>query len=121
MADWLGNIAKVLTRSEDLTEHLILQYPEITPFSEPPWAAKAANARLQESQEAPLMQAFVAKSVRGEWGVLGDCGVCRKVVRWVQDRQCWGCADWFHGECLGGFQGRAIGPYHCPRCLREFG
>lgn len=39
----------------------------------------------------------------------------------MRDRQCWGCGGWFHGQCLGGFRGRALGPYHCPGCLGRFG
>jgi hypothetical protein len=45
LADWLANIAKELTAPHDMTM-ILSKYPDLLPFSEPPFAAKAINAHL---------------------------------------------------------------------------
>ena len=45
LADWLANIAKELTALHDMTM-ILGRYPDLLPFSEPPFAAKAINAQL---------------------------------------------------------------------------
>jgi hypothetical protein len=47
MADWLANIAKELTVSQDLAPLLNGHHEGISPFSEPPFSHKAISEHLK--------------------------------------------------------------------------
>jgi hypothetical protein len=117
LADWLANVARKKSETVDLTLHLKEKHPELTPFSSPPWKPKEVQNLGEESRVwEPGELNLVGKNVVGEWNVKGSCNVCMKKCEWVVDKQCWGCAAWFHPGCIGGFDGVVHGPYHCPSC-----
>ena len=86
LADWLANVAKELTMSEDLTDILNRHHAELSPFSEPPFSCKAIKEQLQHAPVLMDIIAYVGDFGTGEMGKLGECNVCGRNARWVVDR-----------------------------------
>ena len=124
LPDWLANVSRHLTTTIDITPHLHSCHPTITLFSPPPWKAREAEWQLATGNcaqgDSGGLVGLMARTLAGEWGTLQGCQVCGGRCHWGVDRQCWGCACWLHGQCVGGFEGESVGPYHCPSCLSMY-
>lgn len=71
MADWMCNIARELTASHIMTDHLLQHHPHLTPFSPPPFPATTALSQLYHIPGTRLKQAGVTQGGSGEKGGAG--------------------------------------------------
>jgi hypothetical protein len=86
LADWLANVAKELTMSENLTDILRRHHADLSPFSEPPFSCKTIREQLQRDPGQTDLIAYVGDFEAGEMGKLGPCDVCGGHTKWVIDR-----------------------------------
>jgi hypothetical protein len=86
LADWLANVAKELTMSQNLTNHLNHHHNDLSPFSEPPFSPKAVSQQLQQSPEPMNLVGFVGDFQAGQMGKKEDCSICKGETKWVVDR-----------------------------------
>jgi hypothetical protein len=73
LADWLANMAKELTASHDFTNFVNKAYPQLLPFSEPPFPAQKAYARMNNFEPPEGNLGYVGETTAGNMGELGSC------------------------------------------------
>jgi hypothetical protein len=73
LADWLANVAKELTASQDLTPFINKAYPRLLPFSEPPFPAKTVHVRMNSYKPPEESLGYVGETTTGNMGELGSC------------------------------------------------
>jgi hypothetical protein len=73
LADWLANVAKELTASQDFTTFVSKAYPQLLPFSEPPFPAKTVHVRMNNYGPPEDSLGYVGETPAGNMGELGSC------------------------------------------------
>jgi hypothetical protein len=73
LADWLANVAKELTATQDLTALVNKAYPQLLPFSEPPFPAKTIHVRVNNYEPPEGNLGYVGDTSAGNMGELGSC------------------------------------------------